>query len=192
MPPEPTPRAPEPKSRLRRPSQWGKSEDKPGWNVSPGADGRGAPPPKSPMRRWRLWPILVAPARRQLLGRVDVPRQGAARAHRLLAAVPARGAGRQRQPGHDHRAEHRGRVQARGHDRQEDVHALRDEPARAPDRRDPAGAAQGASGVEINAKPADSGAACSGRSCSASARAADPRPLRLLHAAREPRAAAGP
>jgi cell division protease FtsH len=60
MPSEPKPRAPEPKSRLRNPSQWGKSDEKPGWNVSPGADGRGAPPPKSPMRRWRLWPILVA------------------------------------------------------------------------------------------------------------------------------------
>src|SRR4051794_13284705 len=59
MPPEPTPRAPEPKSRL--PFQWPpwkKKEEEPGWNVSPGADGRGAPPP-TPMRRWRLWPILV-------------------------------------------------------------------------------------------------------------------------------------
>src|SRR3954470_7414408 len=59
MPPEPTPRAPEPKSRL--PFQWPpwKKKEEPGWNVSPGADGRGAPPPSSPMRRWRLWPILV-------------------------------------------------------------------------------------------------------------------------------------
>jgi cell division protease FtsH len=40
------------------PGPWGGKDDKPGWNVSPGADGRGAPP-GSPMRRWRLWPILL-------------------------------------------------------------------------------------------------------------------------------------
>src|SRR5262245_35063728 len=56
MPGEPTPRGPEPKPRLRFP--WDR-QDRPGWNVSPGADGRGAPPPP-PMRRWRLWPFLVA------------------------------------------------------------------------------------------------------------------------------------
>ena len=58
MPPEPPPRAPEKKSRVPFPGPWNR-KDKPGWNVSPGADGRGAPP-TSPMRRWRLWPILVA------------------------------------------------------------------------------------------------------------------------------------
>ena len=57
MPPEPTPRAPEKKSRLPFPGPWNR-KDEPGWNVSPGADGRGAPP-TPPMRRWRLWPILV-------------------------------------------------------------------------------------------------------------------------------------
>jgi cell division protease FtsH len=61
MPPEPTPRAPDPKPRspLQWPP-WSRKKEAPGWNVSPGADGRGAPPPTSPMRRWRLWPILVA------------------------------------------------------------------------------------------------------------------------------------
>ena len=59
MPPEPTPRAPDPKPRFPIPGPWNGSKDKPGWNVSPSADGRGAPP-KAPMRRWRLWPILVA------------------------------------------------------------------------------------------------------------------------------------
>ena len=59
MPPEPTPRAPEKKSRPPFPGLPWSRKDKPGWNVSPGADGRGAPP-TSPMRRWRLWPILVA------------------------------------------------------------------------------------------------------------------------------------
>ena len=41
------------------PGRRGEKKEEPGWNVSPGADGRGAPPPRSPMRRWRLWPILV-------------------------------------------------------------------------------------------------------------------------------------
>ncbi|MDX6560524.1 MAG: cell division protease FtsH, partial [Gaiellales bacterium] len=60
MPPEPTPRAPEPKPRLPFPGPWNRKKEGPGWNVSPGDDGRGGPRPPSPMRRWRLWPILVA------------------------------------------------------------------------------------------------------------------------------------
>ena len=32
----------------------------PGWKVSPGADGRGAPPPKRSWRPLRLWPLLLA------------------------------------------------------------------------------------------------------------------------------------
>ena len=61
MAPEPTPRAPDNKSRLPLPGSWGKDKDEqPGWKVHPSADGRGAPrPSRSPMRRWRLWPILV-------------------------------------------------------------------------------------------------------------------------------------
>src|SRR4051812_22037120 len=57
MAPEPTPRAPDPTPRPPFPWPWNR-KDEPGWNVSPGADGRGTPP-TSPMRRWRLWPILV-------------------------------------------------------------------------------------------------------------------------------------
>ncbi len=58
MAPEPTPRAPEQKSRI--PSGLrGSKPHMPGWKVHPAADGRGAPPPPSPIRRWRLWPILV-------------------------------------------------------------------------------------------------------------------------------------
>jgi cell division protease FtsH len=66
MAPEPTPRAtkpkpPEPKPRLGPSGLFGGGKgDKPGWKVHPAADGRGAPPPTSPIRRWRLWPILVA------------------------------------------------------------------------------------------------------------------------------------
>jgi len=61
MAPEPTPRAPEKKPRVSLTSRWGSGGDgRPGWKVHPGADGRGAPPPRSPMRRWRLWPILVS------------------------------------------------------------------------------------------------------------------------------------
>jgi cell division protease FtsH len=71
MAPEPTPTPPKakPKPRAHEPRPrftasglfgGGDSASKPGWKVHPGADGRGAPPPPSPMRRWRLWPILVA------------------------------------------------------------------------------------------------------------------------------------
>src|SRR3954469_73189 len=61
MPPEPKPRAPEKKSRFQLPEALGPGKDgKPGWRVHPSADGRGSPPPRSPMRRWRLWPILAA------------------------------------------------------------------------------------------------------------------------------------
>jgi cell division protease FtsH len=60
MPPEPKPRAPEKKSRFQLPGGMGsKQEGPPGWRVHPSADGRGSPPARSPMRRWRLWPILA-------------------------------------------------------------------------------------------------------------------------------------
>ena len=60
MAPEPKPRAPEKKSRFQLPEALGPGKDgKPGWRVHPSADGRGSPPPRSPMRRWRLWPILA-------------------------------------------------------------------------------------------------------------------------------------
>src|SRR6195952_2523054 len=62
MPSEPTPRAPEKRSRFQLPGGFGgdRKAGQPGWRVHPSADGRGSPPPKSPMRRWRLWPILAA------------------------------------------------------------------------------------------------------------------------------------
>jgi cell division protease FtsH len=60
MPPEPKPRAPERRSRFQLPEGLGPGKDgHPGWRVHPSADGRGSPPPRSPMRRWRLWPILA-------------------------------------------------------------------------------------------------------------------------------------
>ena len=60
MPPEPNPRAPEKRSRFQLPGGIGSKQDgQPGWRVHPSADGRGSPPPRSPMRRWRLWPILA-------------------------------------------------------------------------------------------------------------------------------------
>jgi cell division protease FtsH len=62
MPPEPKPRAPEKRSRFQLPGGMGgpDKDGQPGWRVHPSADGRGTPPPRSPMRRWRLWPILAA------------------------------------------------------------------------------------------------------------------------------------
>jgi cell division protease FtsH len=60
MAPEPKPRAAK-KPRLALTGPWGSNKDgQPGWKVHPAADGRGAPPARSPMRRWRLWPILIS------------------------------------------------------------------------------------------------------------------------------------
>src|SRR3954471_18699663 len=61
MAPEPNPRAPEKKSRFQLPAGMGARKDgPPGWRVHPSDDGRGSPPSRSPMRRWRLWAILAS------------------------------------------------------------------------------------------------------------------------------------
>jgi cell division protease FtsH len=61
MAPEPKPRPAAKKPRVSLTAGWGSNKDgQPGWKVSPAADGRGAPPSRSPMRRWRLWPILIS------------------------------------------------------------------------------------------------------------------------------------
>src|SRR6195952_4595168 len=61
MPSEPTPRAPEKRSRFQLPGGFGgdRKAGQPGWRVHPSADGRGSPPPKAPRRRGPLGPILA-------------------------------------------------------------------------------------------------------------------------------------
>ena len=101
------------KSRSRAspcPGPGARPRTSPGWNVHPAADGRGTPA-RPRMPRGRFWPILVTLLIVNYWVASTLPGQARSRAHRVLAAVPARGAGQQRQPGHDHRPEDRGRVQ---------------------------------------------------------------------------------
>ena len=157
MPPDQKPsRPPETKPRFPLPVAVGGREE--GRPRLQGASGRRRT--RRALRIAHAAPALLAAAHRaagrQLLDRLDAARQACAGAHRLLAAVPARGAGQQRQPGHDHRPEDRGRVQERGHGRQEEVHPLpTNQPALPTD--DTLLGLLKSKGVEINAKAPDAG-----------------------------------